>query len=58
MVGDVLEVDGGMLWVRDEAAACSKAGVVAAVCSEARDVVAACYGARIKDGWQRRLGSV
>jgi hypothetical protein len=31
---------------------------MAAVCSEARDVVAACYGARIKDGWQRRLGSV
>jgi hypothetical protein len=36
--------------VRDEAAACSEAGVKAAACSEDRDEAAACSGAGIEDG--------
>jgi hypothetical protein len=50
MVGDMLEVDGGVLWVRDKAAACSEAGVEAVACSEVGDEASACSGAGIEDG--------
>jgi hypothetical protein len=56
--GDVFEVDGGMLWVGDEAVACSEAGVEAATCSKAGDETAVCSRTRIEDGRQRRCGSV
>jgi hypothetical protein len=49
MAGDVLEVDGGMLRLEDEAAARSEARVKAAASSEAGDEAAACSGAWIED---------
>jgi hypothetical protein len=47
MVGDMLEVDDGVLQDGDESA----------VCFEAGDKVAMCFGAGIKDGkrWQRGI---
>jgi hypothetical protein len=54
MAGDVLEADDGLLWVRDEAAACSEVRVEEVVCSDAEEEVAACSRAKIEDGrWQR-----
>jgi hypothetical protein len=56
MVGDVLEVNGGMLQVGDTAAACSEAGVEVAASSEARDDAAACSEVGIKNGrWRRHV---
>jgi hypothetical protein len=60
----VLEVESGVLQVKDEAAvhseakvetvACSKAGDDAAACSKVGDDAVACSGAGIEDGiWQR-----
>jgi hypothetical protein len=51
----VLQVDGGVLRVGDEAAACSEARIEAATCSETGDEAVACSGAGIEDGrrWQR-----
>jgi hypothetical protein len=54
----VFEVDGGMLWVGDEAVARSEAGVEAATCSKAGDEAAVCSRTGIEDGRQRRCGSV
>jgi hypothetical protein len=45
-----------VLRVRDEAAACSKAGVEAAACFEAGDKAAVCSGAGIKNGRRRHDG--
>jgi hypothetical protein len=54
----VLEVDGGMLRVRDEAAACSEARIEAAACSKTGDEAVACSGAGIEDGRRWRRDSV
>jgi hypothetical protein len=54
----VFEVDGGMVLVRDEAAACSEARVEAVACLEAGDEAAASSGAGIKDGRLRRHSSL
>jgi hypothetical protein len=45
-----------VLRVRDEATACSKAGVEAAACFEAGDKAAVCSGAGIKNGRRRHDG--
>jgi hypothetical protein len=58
MAGDVFEVDGGMVLVRDEAAARSEARVEAVACLEAVDEAAASSGAGIKDGRLRRHSSL
>jgi hypothetical protein len=59
MVGDVLEVDSGVLQVGDKVAACSEArvevsvhseaGIKAVACSEAGDEAAVCSRAGIMD---------
>jgi peroxiredoxin family protein len=64
----VPEVDGGVLWVRDEAtvhseaevmaAARSGAGVKVAACSMAGDDVVACSEAGIEDGRRHRHDGV
>jgi hypothetical protein len=46
----VFEVDGGVVLVRDETAACSEVRVEAVACSEARDQAVASSGVGIKDG--------
>jgi hypothetical protein len=56
-VGDVLEVNDGMLQVGDKVTARSEAGVEATVCSEVGDEAVACSEAGIKDG-RRRSSSV
>jgi hypothetical protein len=57
-VGDVLEVNGGVLQVGNEAAARFEAGIEAAACSETRDEAVACSRAGIEDGIWWRRGSV
>jgi hypothetical protein len=54
----VLEVDGGVLRVGDEATACSEARIEAAVCSKTGDEAVVCSGAGIEDGRRWRRDSV
>jgi hypothetical protein len=54
----VLEVNGGVLRLGDEAAVRSEAGVEAVVSSEVGDKVAACSRAGIEDGRRQWRGSV
>jgi hypothetical protein len=54
----MLEVDDGVLRVKDEAAVRSEAGVEAAVQFEPRDEATACSGAEIEDGKRRQRNGV
>jgi hypothetical protein len=54
----MLEVNGSVLWVGDEAATCSEAKVEAMACFEAKEEATVCSRARIKDDNQRQCGSV
>jgi hypothetical protein len=54
----MLEVDSGVLRVRDKAAAHSEAGVEVAACSKAEDEAAACSLVAFEDGKWRWCGSV
>jgi hypothetical protein len=54
MASDMLEVNSGMLWVRDEVVVCSEAGFKTLACFGAKDEVAVCSRAEIEDDRWRR----